>query len=37
LIEGAIFRGATTGKINTAALADMLERKLGITVHQDDL
>jgi hypothetical protein len=37
LIEGAIFRGATTGKVDTDALADMLDEKLGIIVHQDNL
>jgi AcrR family transcriptional regulator len=37
LIEGAIFRGATTSKVDTDALADMLDEKLGIIVHQDNL
>ncbi|ERG92572.1 MAG: hypothetical protein J07HQW1_02616, partial [Haloquadratum walsbyi J07HQW1] len=30
LIEGAIFRGATTGKIDTDALADILDENSGL-------
>jgi AcrR family transcriptional regulator len=37
LIEGAIFRGATTGEVDTDALAAVLEEKLGIVVRQDSL
>ncbi|ERG96416.1 TetR/AcrR family transcriptional regulator, partial [Haloquadratum walsbyi] len=37
LIEGAIFRGATTSEINTDALANILERELGIVVYQNNL
>jgi Transcriptional regulator len=37
LIEGAIFRGATTDEVDTEALADIIERKLGIIIHEPNL